>query len=147
MDVKTNRVLPGIPIAIQTFMQPLVAARMTALIESGTIKSHRKLMTMMAHFAGFKPDVIVRTAGDDMIIKILKEAVGRDSRRSRFELLSESPDLDATVLSLEDLIPLLLSSNYGLFAVLDPHRFAAFRGEDPKSTLLLQKGQVQRGGR
>ncbi|BDZ47790.1 hypothetical protein GCM10025867_45040 [Frondihabitans sucicola] len=125
-------VQPTIAEAIREFVEPRVAARMLTLIESGTPKSHRKLVLMLPHFTALKPSRALRLAGSDDLAAVLRD----HGDPQRFEILSDSSQLDDRVIDASELVA-RANDGPGILAVADPRHLAVFCGEDANSVHLL----------
>lgn len=139
-DEKTEATLR---MAFANLLAPKYAGRFDALLDSGTARSHLKLVRALAHFDGFCDAWIYpwTHSYEDEALRVLKslhipnEAV----------VISESDDVDGTRLSLEDLLERIDGHGMGTLAVFDPQRFAFYQGEYADSTLLLVRpGTLER---
>jgi hypothetical protein len=123
--------------ALETYLTPAASSRMIALARSASPKAQRKLRHQLSNPSSFRPALVVRVNSDADVWNLIDAhtAVALD-----FEVLSESDALDARIVSSTELKPLVVGSLSALFAVSLDGRLAIYRGEGPKSTVVMRAG-------
>lgn len=132
---------PEIQRAIEAFVVKPLATRMGQLARSSSPKAQRKLVNMLAHFEGFRPECIHPTKDNNYFDEV-ERLISKMGLADYCDVLSEDASLNGKRIPFRELFDLIDGSGFGTFAVIHPDRLAFFEGEDPgTSFILVQEGR------